>query len=70
MRSFVLVVALAGTASATPMSVTGDIVDVHSRWTADGQQIVTEATVRTAGGDVVVSQVGGTVDGLTRRCAT
>ena len=67
MRSFVLVAALAGTASATPMTVTGDVVDVRSHWTADGDRIVTEATVTTPTGDVVVSQLGGTVDGLTMR---
>src|SRR5262245_34499636 len=67
MRSFVLVAALAGTASAAPMTVTGDVVDVRSHWTADGDRIVTEATVHTSTGDVVVSQLGGTVDGLTMR---
>jgi MYXO-CTERM domain-containing protein len=67
MRSFVLVAALAGTASATPMTVTGEVIDVRSRWTADGDRIVTEATVRTDTGDVVVSQLGGSVDGLTMR---
>ena len=67
MRSFVLVVALGGTASAAPMTVTGDVIDVRSRWTADGDRIVTEATVHTDSGDVVVSQLGGTVDGLTMR---
>jgi hypothetical protein len=67
MRSFVLVVALGGTASAAPMTVTGDVIDVRSHWTADGDRIVTEATVHTDTGDVVVSQLGGTVDGLTMR---
>lgn len=67
MRSFVLVVALGGTAAAAPMTVTGDVIDVRSHWTADNDRIVTEATVRTDAGDVVVSQLGGTVDGLTMR---
>jgi len=67
MRSFVLVAALATSASASPMTVTGDVVDVRSRWTADGSRIVTEATVHTATGDVVVSQLGGSVDGIAMR---
>ncbi|MBC7974279.1 MAG: hypothetical protein H7138_04785 [Myxococcales bacterium] len=49
------------------MSIDGDVVAVHSRWTADGSRIVTEATVRTASGDRVVSQLGGTVDGIGMR---
>lgn len=67
MRSFVLVVALGGTAGAAPMTVTGDVIDVRSHWTADKDRIVTEATVRTDTGDVVVSQLGGSVDGLAMR---
>jgi len=47
------------------MSIDGDVVAVHSFWTADGSRIVTEATVHTtAGDDIVVSQLGGTVDGI------
>jgi uncharacterized protein (TIGR03382 family) len=47
------------------MTIDGDVVAVHSYWTDDGSRIVTEATVRTAGGaDVVVSQLGGSVDGI------
>lgn len=47
------------------MTIDGDVVAVHSHWTADGSRIVTEATVRTAEGeDVVVSQLGGSVDGI------
>lgn len=49
------------------MSVEGEVVATHSRWTSDGSRIVTEATVRTLDGDIVVSQLGGTVDGLTMR---
>jgi MYXO-CTERM domain-containing protein len=67
MRSFVLVVALTGSATAAPMTVSGDVSDVRSHWTADHASIVTEATVHTATGDVVVNQLGGTVDGLTMR---
>lgn len=67
MRSFVLVAALCGTASASTMTVTGDVVDVRSHWTPEGDRIVTDATVHTETGDVVVSQLGGTVDGLTMR---
>ncbi|HEU4613484.1 MAG TPA: hypothetical protein VFS15_15440, partial [Kofleriaceae bacterium] len=67
MRSFVLVAVLAGSASASPMTVTGQVVDVRSHWTADGSRIVTDATVHTDVGDVVVRQLGGTVDGIGQR---
>lgn len=47
------------------MTIDGDVVAVHSHWTEDGSRIVTEATVHTADGeDVVVSQLGGSVDGI------
>jgi hypothetical protein len=47
------------------MTLEGDVVAVHSHWTQDGSRIVTEATVRTVGGEeVVVSQLGGSVDGI------
>jgi hypothetical protein len=47
------------------MTIEGDVVAVHSYWTDDGSRIVTEATVRTPEGpDVVVSQLGGSVDGI------
>jgi len=49
------------------MAVTGNVVETHSFWTEDGSRIVTEATVMTKDGPVVVSQLGGTVDGLTMR---
>lgn len=55
------------TAAAPAMIVEGRVTAVASRWTADGSRIVTAATVATATGDVVVSQLGGTVDGLTMR---
>jgi hypothetical protein len=66
MRSLVLVVAVAGSANASTMTITGDVSDVRSRWTDDGTRIITEATVHTSSGDVVVSQIGGTaVDPIT-----
>jgi hypothetical protein len=47
------------------MTIDGDVVAVYSHWTQDGSRIVTEATVRTADGkDVVVRQLGGSVDGI------
>ncbi len=49
------------------MAVTGNVVATHSFWTEDGSRIVTEATVMTTDGPVVVSQLGGTVDGETMR---
>ena len=68
MRRFGLVVAL-GTlstaASASPMSITGFVVDSRSHWTGDGSRIVTDFTIQTDAGDaVVVRQLGGTVDGI------
>ncbi|HUJ61538.1 MAG TPA: hypothetical protein VLX92_23700 [Kofleriaceae bacterium] len=70
MRGLLLVVVLGGIAaraSADPRSITGTVTAARSHWTADGSRIVTEATVRTASGDVVVSELGGTVDGMTMR---
>jgi hypothetical protein len=49
------------------MTIQGDVVAAHSYWTDDGSRIVTEATVRTPDGDVVVSQLGGSVDGIGMR---
>ena len=49
------------------MTVTGDVMDVRSRWTADGSRIVTDATIHTDSGEVVVSQLGGSVDGIGMR---
>jgi MYXO-CTERM domain-containing protein len=49
------------------MALTGNVVESHSFWTSDGSRIVTEATVDTPDGQVVVSQLGGTIDGLTMR---
>lgn len=67
MRIPVLVLALTGTAYASEMTVTGEVTQVASRWTADGGTIITEATVRTDQGDVVVSQLGGSVAGIAQR---
>jgi len=50
------------------MTIDGDVVAVQSHWTSDGSRIVTDATVRTPdGGTVVVSQLGGSVDGIGMR---
>jgi hypothetical protein len=47
------------------MIIDGDVVAVHSYWTDDLAAIVTDATVRTDDGrEVVVNQLGGTVDGI------
>ncbi len=55
-------------ALARPVTIEGTVVEATSRWTSDGSRIVTEAVVRTAdGAQVTVSQLGGTVDGLTMR---
>ena len=50
-----------------PMTVNGNVVDVQSHWTADGSSIVTDATVQTPDGPVVVQQLGGHADGLGQR---
>ena len=65
MRWLAIIAALAGSAAASP--VEGEIVTTRARWTADGSRIVTDATVRTTAGDVVVSQLGGSLDGLAMR---
>jgi hypothetical protein len=54
-----------GLVGAAPMAVTGTVTDAHSVWTEDGSRIVTDATVSTPTGDVVVRQLGGTVDDIT-----
>ncbi|MBA3463954.1 MAG: hypothetical protein H0T46_28615 [Deltaproteobacteria bacterium] len=54
-------------ALALALSIEGVVVEATGRWTEDGSRIVTEARVRTADGEVVVSQLGGTADGLTMR---
>lgn len=70
MRSVVVFVALApalAIASPASRSVEGMVVDSQARWTEDRLLIVTEATVRTSAGDVVVSQLGGSVGGVAMR---
>jgi len=69
MRIPLLVVALAGSASAAPpkTNVSGVVTQTSSRWTSDGSRIVTEAVVRTDRGDVTVSQLGGTIGGIAMR---
>lgn len=54
-------------AEARPMQIEGVVTGATSRWTADGSRIVTEAKIATASGEVTVSQLGGTVDGMTMR---
>jgi hypothetical protein len=47
------------------MTIEGDVVAVHSYWTDDGSRIETDATLQTVDGrQVVVNQLGGTVDGI------
>ena len=67
MRWLAVIVLLGASGVATAAVVDGEVLDARGRWTADGSRIVTDATVRTATGDVVVSQLGGTADGLTMR---
>ena len=69
MRRLVVVFLLGSplTAAAAPMTIVGDVVETHARWTADGSRIVTESTVRTPDGDVVVTQLGGSADGYGMR---
>ena len=51
--------------SVPVMTIDGDVIAVHSYWTDDRSRIETDATVLTADGqEVVVNQLGGTVDGL------
>jgi len=65
MRGLVAFVLISGaTAAADPMVVDGQVTSSASRWTADHSRIVTESTVMTAQGPVVVSQLGGSVDGI------
>jgi hypothetical protein len=54
-------------AFARPTAIEGVVSKATSRWTSDGSRIVTEAVVATADGEVTVSQLGGTVNGLTLR---
>ncbi len=59
-------VGAAAPAAAAPRWVTGEVIRADGRWTADGSRIVTDATVRTIDGEVlVVSQLGGHAGGYT-----
>lgn len=53
--------------SDTSMTVEGVVMHTSAKWVGDNDRIVTEAVVHTPDGDVVVSQLGGHVDGLTMR---
>lgn len=65
---FALALLAPSLAAAAPRTVEGMVVDTASRWTEDDDRIVTEARVRMPDGtEVVVSQLGGTADGLTMR---
>lgn len=57
----------ADTAIGTAMTVEGMVGATSAKWVGDNDRIVTEAVVHTSAGDVVVSQLGGHVDGLTMR---
>ncbi|MGE5186946.1 MAG: hypothetical protein ACM31C_33070 [Acidobacteriota bacterium] len=61
----VVVVQMIGGATAGAGTISGEVTAAKAHWTPDGSRIVTESTVHTASGDVTVSQLGGTVDGLT-----
>ncbi len=50
-----------------PTTIVGQVIATKARWTEDGSRIITDATVRTPDGEVVVSQLGGSVDGLGMR---
>lgn len=54
-------------AVAGPMAIQGTVTSATSQWSDDGSHIFTDATVATPTGDVVVRELGGTVDGLTMR---
>lgn len=54
-------------AALADRAVEGMVMSAESHWTSDGSRIVTEARVATATGEVVISQLGGTADGLTMR---
>lgn len=46
------------------MVVEGEVIAAYSHWTDDRSRIVTDVTVQTRDGAVVVSQLGGSVDGI------
>src|SRR5688572_24119553 len=67
MRALLWLLVPASAAAAPSMAIEGEVRSATSHWTSDGSRIVTEATITTPTGDIVVSQLGGTVDGLTMR---
>ncbi len=56
----------AAPAQARPATTTvdGEVVAAHGRWTADHRNLLTDAVIRTATGDVDVIALGGHADGL------
>lgn len=68
MRNAVIVLSLllgAGSAGASTSTVDGVVTRVDSRWTAAGDAIVSEVTIRRDDGtEIVVLERGGTVDGI------
>jgi MYXO-CTERM domain-containing protein len=57
--------AWAESAATSLLAVEGEVIDVRSRWTADGGSIISEGIIRAGdGSEVSVVQLGGTVDGI------
>lgn len=54
-------------AALADRAIEGTVMTAEGHWTSDGSRIVTTARVATADGEVVISQLGGTADGLTMR---
>jgi hypothetical protein len=54
----------AGADGPSIVSVSGSVIATQSKWTQDGSRIVSDATVRTSEGDVVVRQLGGSINGI------
>lgn len=63
----VLALPAAAQAGRGDLRVEGTVTATASRWTADASRIITEVTVQTAAGPVIVRQLGGTVNGMTMR---
>ncbi len=56
-----------GAPADSAMTIEGVVLETSAKWVGDNDRIVTEAVVQTSSGTVVVSQLGGHVDGLTMR---
>ena len=54
MRSFVVVGALAASANAAPMTGSGEVMDVHSRWPLDASLIIHRHGRLEPGDDIVL----------------